>query len=51
MNQPTRAELVKDAADALRANGRVPETRVLEVLPDEVLREIIAISGEPGYVW
>ena len=48
MTQPPT--LAEQAAEAMRANGRIPETRVLEVLPDVVLREIIAFNTEPRYV-
>jgi hypothetical protein len=48
--EPSHADLVKQAAEAMRANGRIPEMPVLRSLPAEALREIIAAHTGPFFV-
>jgi hypothetical protein len=49
--EPSHADLVKQAAEAMRANGRIPEMPVLRSLPAEALRltHDASVNGEHRY--
>ena len=45
-----REKLEQEAAEAMKAAGRIPETAILAVLPDETLRAVVDYFTGPRFV-
>jgi hypothetical protein len=50
MSDGDRVRLIQEAAEAMRAAGRIPELAVLMALPDEHLRAIVDYHTGPKRV-